>query len=266
MIEAVVSTVDRQMSPYDASSDLSLFNAEHGLVWQKMPPAVCYVTAQALRIARLTNGAFDPTVGPIVARYGFGPIKGGDGSFTQIEARATALRKATPQLTLDLCGIAKGYALDQIAATLRRAGVGNALIEVGGEVKAIGRHPSGRHWSVAIADPGAVDFKARRIVALDGRALATSGHAANGLSGSIATSHIIDARNKKPASTLLLSVSVLSETAIEADALATAFCAAGPVAGKALAFRLDADALFVVETSDGAKDVMTGRFAEHILI
>lgn len=266
MVEAVIAEVDRQMSPYKASSDLSAFNAARGVNWQPMPRAFCHVAGQALRIAQLTDGAFDPTVGPIVSRFGFGPIKGGAGHFTSINARASSLRKTAPEVTLDLCGIAKGFALDQIAKTVQRAGVRDALIEVGGEVKALGSHPDGRRWGVAIADPTSVDFKAYRIVSLDGHALATSGHAANGMTGRIATSHVINPKQSQPASGALLSVSVLAETALEADALATAFCAAGPTGGMALARRLAVAALFIVDTPDGVMDVMTGRFAQHVLI
>ena len=265
-IAAVIAQVDRQMSPYRSGSDLSRFNTSDARDWQPMPPAMCHVASEALRIAQLTEGAFDPTVGPVVARFGFGPIKGGSGPFAGIEARATALRKSAPDLTLDLCGIAKGYALDRIVAVLAEAGVANALVEVGGEVRSLGHHPSGRAWRVAVADPLMSAFKARRIVSLDGYALATSGHAANGVTGSITTSHIISPYHDAPASTALASVSVLAKTATEADALATALCAAGPRAGVALARRLRVSALFIRTRVDGLEEVTTGRFAHHFLI
>ncbi len=265
-VEAIIAEVDSQMSPYRKASDLSVFNAAGAQVWHPMPPALCHVAAQALRIAKLTDGAFDPTVGPTVSRYGFGPIKGGLGHFSGIAATATALRKTAPHLTLDLCGIAKGYALDRIAGALSRAGVVNALVEIGGEVKALGRHPSGRPWNVAIADPTAAGFRTQRIIDPGQFALATSGHAANGLRGPLGTSHIIDPHHGKPASTVLLSVSVLAATAIQADALATAFCAAGPEAGVALARRLKVAALFVMEGTRKPSEVTTGRFANHILV
>lgn len=265
-LEGVIAEVDAQMSPYRAASNLSAFNASSAQVWHPMPPALCHVAAQALRIAKLTNGAFDPTVGPTVSRYGFGPIKGGTGHYSGIVATATALRKTSPRLTLDLCGIAKGYALDRIVAALSRAGVVNALVEVGGEVKALGRHPSGRSWNVAIADPSVAGFRTQRIINPGQYALATSGHSANGLSGGLGTSHIIDPHHSKPASTVLLSVSVLAAAATQADALATAFCAAGPEAGVALARRLKVAAMFVVEGGQKPTEVTTGHFANHILI
>ena len=266
MIEAIIAEVDSQMSPYRAESYLSAFNLARAQVWHPMPSALCHVATQALHIANLTDGAFDPTVGPTVSRYGFGPIKGRSGHFSGIDVTTMALRKTVPHLTLDLCGIAKGYALDRIAGALSRAGVANALVEIGGEVKALGRHPSGRPWNVAIADPTAIGFRTLRIITPGRYALATSGHAANGLRGPLRTSHIIDPHHGKPASTVLLSVSVLAATATQADAFATAFCAAGPEAGVALARRLKVTALFVMEGTRKPYEVTTGHFASHILV
>jgi len=266
MIEAVIVRVDRQMSPFRRHSDLSTFNAASGLDWQPMPRDICQVASEALRVAALTDGAFDPTVGPLVSRFGFGPIKGRSGHFSGVEVAERALRKVSPGLTVDLCGIAKGYALDQIVETLELADVANALVEVGGEVKALGHHPDGRPWKLAIVAPQVGAFQAQRIVAPERFALATSGHTVNGLSGPVATSHIIDPARDRPATTGLLSVSVLAPRAMEADALATGFCALGPEAGVDLARRLEVSALFIIETGSGSKEVTTGGFAKHVLI
>lgn len=264
LIETVIAEVDDQMSPFRATSALSAFNATEVLGWQPMPRPLTYVATEALRMAALTNGAFDPTVGPIVSRFGFGPITGKLGPVTGIAASATALRKAAPDLTLDLCGIAKGYALDRIIAALRSDGVANALVEVGGEVRTLGTHPDGRDWSVAVADPNASGFAAHRIVAPGTMALATSGHAANGVTGQITTSHIIDPRHGRPASDRLASVSVLAQTAMRADALATALCALGPEAGVKLARNLGVAALFVGK-GPHPTEVMTGQFRKFVL-
>ncbi len=265
-VDAIIRQVDEQMSPYLDASDLTLFNESRGTEARVMPPELCRVAAQALRIARLTDGAFDPTVGPIVSRFGFGPIRGGTGSYSSIEVAANSLRKTTPELTLDLCGIAKGYALDRIAEALQRLGLRDAMIEVGGEIKVLGRHPEGRQWIAAIADPVSTEFQAYRLVALGRDALATSGHVANGLVAPISTSHIIDPFSRRPADTELASVSVLAPTAMEADALATALCAAGPGRGISLAQRLDISALFVLRSGGETTDLMTGRFDEHVLV
>jgi thiamine biosynthesis lipoprotein len=262
-IAAIIADVDAQMSPYRVDSALSVFNASRTRDWQSMPSALCAVAEQALRVAAITGGAFDPTVGPLVSRYGFGPITGGLGGYAGLEAMPDALRKMDADLTLDLCGIAKGHALDRIAAALQGAGLRDALIEVGGEVAALGHHPDGRPWTVAIADPLTAGFAVRRIVAPGGMALATSGPAFNGLRKPLPLNHIIDPQSGRPASIALASVSVLAPTGAQADALATALCAAGPDAGPALARHLGLSALFVQERAD---DIMTGQFARHVMV
>lgn len=265
MVEAIIVDVDSTMSPYKKSSDLSRFNKAAAMGWQAMPQAVCAVTKSALNIAHQTNGAFDPTVGPTVKRYGFGPIEGGRADYRAIKVGEGAIRKPTLDLTLDLCGIAKGYALDEIAEALQMLGVESALIEVGGEVKALGKHPDDRAWQVAIEDPTSPNFSAQRIVAPGALALATSGHAANGLIAPNSFSHIINPDTNRPAKTSLASVSVLAATAMEADAFATALCAAGPEKAVALAERLGLSALFITDGADGPTEITTGHFTAHIV-
>ena len=266
ILAAVFERINTQMSPYLADSAVSRFNASTSVEWQDMPSDVCHVASKAMTYAEVTNGAFDPTVGPIVARYGFGPIKGAPGRYTDISVDQNAIRKAASYLTLDLCGIAKGFALDEAVNALEMAGIVNALLEVGGEVKAIGPHPDERSWKVAISDPTSDALQAYTIIDPGQLALCTSGHAVNGLARPISTSHVIDPLTGAPASTVLASVSVLAGSAIQADAMATALCAAGPVRGIELAERLGVSALFIIEGPDGPYDVMTGRFADHVVM
>lgn len=265
VIETVIENIDAAMSPYRIASELARFNTIASTNWQAMSPALCEVAQAACDIAHLTQGAFDPTVGPIVGRFGFGPITGGAGDYHDINVRNRTIRKATPDLTLDLCGIAKGYALDRIMDAIADAGIEAGVVEVGGEVRCLAQHPDGRDWQVAIPDPFSTTFQAQRIIAPRNFALATSGHAANGVFGPIPTSHIIDPQTVRPASTALGSVSVLAPTGLRADALATAFCAAGPVAGVRMARDLGIAALFVMGGHGTPSEVMTGSFSNHVL-
>lgn len=262
----IIEEIDAAMSPYRATSDLARFNASRRTDWQTLSPSFCHVAQAACDIAKLTHGAFDPTIGPIVGRFGFGPISGGSGDYRDIGIDDDAIRKATPDLTLDLCGIAKGYALDRIVDEMLEMNVDAALVEVGGEARGIGQHPDGRDWQVAIADPFANPFQAHRIVAPRSLALATSGHSANGLFRRTTTSHIIDPATARPTSTTLASVSVLAPTGLEADALATALCAVGPNAGIAMARDLGIAALFITDGSTTPPEVMTGGFSNHVLV
>lgn len=265
-VETTVALVDATMSPWRADSEVALFNASQSTGWQAMSAATLAVTREALDIARLTGGAFDPTVGPLVARYGFGPITGAPAQVEALEQGANALRKTNPGLTLDLCGIAKGHALDQAAAALKGAGITDALLEMGGEVLALGTHPSGRAWQVAIEQPGAQGFAVHRIIAPRGLALATSGHAPQGYNGPRAsTSHLINPATKRPAAGPLAAVSVLAASGQRADALATALTVLGPEHGPALARRLGIAALFLTRRADGLDETMTAAFADHII-
>lgn len=266
VVDAIVDDVTHSMSPYDSTSELSRFNAAKTDDWLPMSGPSCAVVAEALRIARISQGAFDPTVGPLVARFGFGPIQGAVGRYDDIVVAPGALRKRVPGLTLDLCGIAKGYALDRVVAGLSQAGVENALIEIGGEVRALGMHPNGRAWKIGIADPLSNGAGVQRVVKPGIRALATSGHAVNGVRAPVSISHIVNPQSGRPAHMTLASVSVLAASGMEADAFATALCAQGARAGIDLAERLGISALFVTDGSEAPLEVMTGGFDTHIEI
>ena len=121
-ITEMLAGIDLQMSPWRADSDVTRFNrAPAGTL--VMPGALTHVTGAALALAGLSSGEFDPTVGPLVARWGFGPIAGDAASdWHRIGLEGNAISKGRDGLTLDLCGIAKGYALDRMADIVKDAG------------------------------------------------------------------------------------------------------------------------------------------------
>jgi thiamine biosynthesis lipoprotein len=258
-VARIVAETDAEMSPFRANSAISHFNRSEPGGWQDAPATLCEVAGAALKVAAATGGAFDPTIGPLVSRFGFGPVKGSPGGLGALWVRADGLCKTRAGVTLDLCGIAKGHALDRIAEALRPEA--NLLIELGGEVRALGVHPAGRPWQVAVERPGA-GFAVQRIVAPGVLALATSGTAANGYDeGGRRLSHLIDPRMKRPLSGALASVTVLDASAMRADALSTALMVLGPERGVALARRLRIPALF--QTS--GREVMTGDFERYVV-
>lgn len=140
----------------------------------------------------------------------------------------------------------------------------SAVLEIGGEVRALGTHPSGRAWQIAIERPGG--GAVQRIVAPGRLALATSGHAPQGHAGPrAATSHLIDPAAGRPATGPLAAVSVLAATGRRADALATALAVRGARDGPALARRLGISALFLIRRADGYDEIATAGFADHII-
>lgn len=263
-IRAETEAVDAAMSPWRPDSALAKFNAAPpgGL---RVPRDAAHVAAQALALAEATGGVFDPSVGPLVARWGFGPIAGdGAGGSEGMQAGTDVLVKARRGQTLDLCGIAKGHALDRIV-TLVRGRCDSFLVSLGGELAARGRHPSGRPWQVAVEDPrpgaaGAVD-----VLALDGMALATSGDRVNGYEfGGRRVGHVIDPRTHAPAGGGVASVSVVAADGLRADGWATALMAAGAADGPTLADEHGIAALFLVRDADGGlRRIETAGFARH---
>jgi len=260
---AIIDAVDQGFSPYRADSVLSMFNRNANTDWQAIRPDVHQVLQAGLNLATTSMGAFDPTVGPAVARFGFGPITGAMGHFNEITLTPEAVRKARPGLSIDLCGIAKGYALDLMAARLADAGIEDFLLDLGGELVSCGTHPSGRPWQVAIDAPGGGLTEA---FALSGQAVATSGTTIQAYHiGQKTFGHIIDPLTGKPSASGVVSVSVLAQTGMAADGWATALMAMPEQKALATARQQGLDALFLVARDNGFEPVALGNFAQHLL-
>lgn len=264
-IATVIETVDWLFSPYRPESEVSRFNLTTSTDLQPISDACRPVVAAALEIAQASGGAFDPTVGPLVARYGFGPLSGAEqGHFSQLTLTPSGLRKDGAGLSLDLCGIAKGRALDLAAFELDALGVEAYLIDFGGELAERGVHPSGRGWQVAVENP--LTGTLAHVLALDGMAVATSALTAQSYAvGGQTIGHIIDPRKGAPVLGQTLSVSVLAPDGMWADGWATGLMALPHEAGIALAEALELDALFLLRDGSGVKTVATGHAAEHLL-
>lgn len=265
-IEALLDGIDRAFSPWRRDSMLARFNA-HGAGDFVAGPEVVEVTSSALRIAEASSGRFDPTVGPLVARWGFGPIRDGatpPGGWQAIVAEDGRLSKHSGGLTLDLCGIAKGHALDRLVELLKEAGHDDFLVDLGGELAARGRHPSGRVWQVGIEDPRPEIDDMTGVLRLEDMAVATSGDRANSYAfGGRRYSHIIDPSTGEPVASALASVSVLMPTARDADGWATALMAAGQ-GGPELATMHGIAALFLFRDGDHLRRVATGMFERQL--
>lgn len=262
-LAADLTRVDQSMSPFRPDSALTRFNlAAAG--WHEADADFVSVTAEALRIAALTRGAFDPSVGPDVGRYGFGPIGGQRaGSFAGVATTRTAISKADPRLTLDLCGIAKGFALDLMAARIAAAGYRDFLAELGGEVLAAGSDANETPWRIGIADPlGGL----HTVIDARGLAVATSGDAVNGYEvGGRRYSHVIDPATDEPVVNDVASVTVLASSAMTADALATALMVMGPEEGLDFAQAHALPVLYLLRSPDGLSEVASRSFDSHRL-
>ena len=166
MAQRELDSVVRQMSPWEPRSDLSRYNDAAAGTWATLPQAFAQVLRCALEIAEATDGAFDPTLGGLVDLWGFGPhpFSGAPPEAGDIASawEATGWRRIVLDgdnlfqpggLRLDLNGIAKGFAVDLVAAALDRAGARAYLVEVGGELRGTGAKPDGQPWWVELERP-----------------------------------------------------------------------------------------------------------------
>ena len=234
-----------------------------------------------MEVSRRTGGAFDPTVGPLVRLWNFGPGRHAmdqtpsdeaiDAAlakvgYQKIETRLSpaAIKKADPQMELDLSGIAKGYAVDRVAELLNRLNVENYMVEVGGEVRTHGVNPDGQPWRIAIEKPDAEGRSIQQVIELADEAMATSGDYRNYFEvDGVRYSHLLDPTTGRPIRHRLASVSVRTPTCMEADALATGMIVLGPEKAEELAAKEGLDVTLLVREGTGftEKKVITKKTA-----
>ncbi|MBD9367829.1 FAD:protein FMN transferase [Xanthomonas sp. XNM01] len=283
-IQRQLDTVVAQMSTWEADSDISRFRDAPADSWHPLPGGFSRVLTAALEVAQASDGAFDPTVGPLVELWGFGA--GAQPRRIPDQARLAAARArcgwhqlrrrdgdgALHQpggLQLDFSGIAKGFGVDLVSEYLQGIGVCAALVEVGGELRAHGRKPDGDAWRVLVETPPDVATGATpppRVLSLDGLAVATSGDRWHHFEqNGRRYSHSIDPRSGQPVPHAAASVTVLATDAMRADAWATAMTVLGPEAGLRHACAAGLAVRFV--SSDGAEvsEAMSPAFEEHLV-
>ena len=278
-VHDALAGVDRGMSLYRPDSELSRFNRHATDAPFELSKELYGVFAAARQVSEMSEGAFDTSVAPLVQAWGFGTdkrrvvpadaqLQSGRASLgwrgLQLDGTQRTAVKAHDGLQADLGGIAKGHGVDVAAQALDLAGVEHYMLEVGGEVRTRGRNAQGRAWQIGIEEPDSVPQRARSVVPLSGLSLATSGdyriyfeHAGRRYS------HEIDPQTAAPIANGLASVSVVAESCMRADALATALIVMGPERGLALARQLGLPALFIVRQADGGlHDVATPAYAD----
>ncbi len=280
-LDSLIEQVNQQMSTYLQSSELSKFNRSRSTNWQPVSNDLARVVALALAVSEWSEGAFDVTVGPLVNLWGFGPdprlnqapspkaiaqAKSRLG-YKSLEVRQSppALRKQKADLYVDLSAIAKGYAVDKLAEFLDAIGTEGYLVEIGGELRLKGLSPRGEPWRIAIEKPEANVRQIQKVLTLTDTAVATSGDYRNYFEvNGRRFSHTIDPRTGMPISHRLASVTVLSHTTTQADALATALMVLGPDKGWKKAVETGIAALFIVKEKEGFAEKATKAFLSRI--
>lgn len=246
--DSTFEKINQSMSTYIPDSELSLLNTSTSDQWKTVSSDLLYVLSLSQKISRLSGGAFDITIAPLVNLWGFGPkaqqekipvqneideVKANIG-FTklQLDLKAKTMQKPIG-LTMDLSAVAKGFAADALAKVLVAKGYKNMMVEVGGELVLLGVNNRGEEWTIGIETPSyelLSDKKTPvRAVRLSGKGMATSGDYRNYYEeAGMRYSHTIDPSTGRPIVHALASVTVIADECAEADALATALNVMGP--------------------------------------
>ena len=278
-LQLILDRIVAQMSQWRDDTELSRFNRAAANSWHELPEEFFRVPECALELARSTDGAYDPAMGALTRLWGFGSDgrRSSPPTAPQIaRARETCgwqgfsldpekKRARQDGVELDLCGIAKGFAVDQLADYLSGLGIDNYLVEVGGELRGRGCKPDGNPWWVAIERPGIPTGAGQTIVALHELAVATSGdcyryfdHAGRRYS------HTLDPRSGYPVDNDITSVTVFHPLCMKADALATALTVLGLEKGLEYAGRHGIAALFTVRTPRGTTERLAPALSAYL--
>lgn len=277
-IETQLERVDALMSTYRPDSEISRFNRHASRDPFPFSDETIEVFRIARRVSEMTDGAFDITVGPLVAAWGFGatdhpPEPPTASEQLELEQRVgyqklvfdpvhARVAKSDPRIECDLSAIAKGYGVDLVARAIAGLGHANYLVEVGGELRAHGHKLDGLPWRVGIERPDSATRISQETLILRNISLATSGDYRDyyEIEGR-RVSHTIDPRAGHPIRHKLASVSVLHAHAVWADALATALNVMGPEEGPSWAESHEIAALFLVrEDNQRFRTVATTAF------
>jgi thiamine biosynthesis lipoprotein len=239
--------IESVMSTWRPSSEISRLNAQANGMPFPVSRELCSIIDSSLFYSKATAGAFDVTVRPLVRLWGF---QGGEATlpsneeisralsavgYDKISVDAPASTVTLPTgMQIDLAGIAKGYAVDRSVAALAGVGVRSALVNIGGNIYAMGAPPGEKGWRIGVRDPkGGLDTVGTLI--LRDEAVATSGNYENFVEiGGKRFGHIIDPRTGWPVSRVL-SVTVVAPTGLASDALSTGLFVLGPDDGRVVA-------------------------------
>ncbi|MCY1633067.1 FAD:protein FMN transferase [Marinifilum sp. D737] len=233
---------DFSLSTYNPESVISKVNQNDSTVVLDDYFTTCFKTSE--QIAKVTEGAFDWTVAPLVNAWGFGfknklepeeiPV---DSllqvvGYQKVRLEAGKVIKEDPRIMFDASAIAKGYGVDVVADFLESKGITNYMVEIGGEIRAKGNSNKNRPWRVGIDkpidDPTSLSRQIQDVLELKNGAMATSGNYRQFyVKDGKKYAHTIDPRLGYPVQHSLLSASVVAPTCMKADAYATAFMVLG---------------------------------------
>ncbi|MDB6060991.1 MAG: thiamine biosynthesis protein ApbE [Verrucomicrobiaceae bacterium] len=280
-VEQRLQEIDLALSNYRDDSELSSFNRANVGEWIPLGHDLAEVIAVSNRISKESDGAFDITVAPLVELWGFGPHKKTKTipATTEIEAahalvdyrnleidRAQSRARKNRALTIDVNGIAQGYTVDQLAELLSALGYTDFLVEVGGELRLVGRNAEQELWHIGIEKPGDGLADAQQMLAGSNIGVTTAGDYHDYFEkDGVRYSHTIDPRTGRPIAHNLASVTVAAPTAVLADGYDTALEVMGPERGFAFAQRMHLAAYFILRDGAGFSARATPEMSGYLI-
>ncbi len=287
-LDSILLSINQDVSTYIPTSLISRFNqSDTGVELEEDNRHFRINLIAAGEVVRNSEGAFDPTIMPLVNYWGFGYDEKRqviavdsarvdsllvlvDFKLVEFDPQTGRLSKKRPGVQLDFSAIAKGYAVDELGRFLESKEVTNFFVDIGGEVVAKGSSPRGDAWRVGInvpqedASPNAV----QAVLQLSDRGMATSGNYRNFYEvDGVKYSHTISARTGFPERNRLLSASILAEDCIRADAYATACMAMGPEAAIQLVEQQSGlEGYFIISKEDGGMEVYYSKGIQELLV
>jgi len=266
---AEAARLESVFSRYRPDSEISRINREAGKHPVPVSDEMIKVLSRAEDISRITEGAFDISVGPLMEIWGFFPQRKGrvpsDEEVASSMARvgwqaieldrpAGTIQFAKMGMEIDLGALAKGYVVDRLVELLRKEGIDSAMVNAGGDIYCLGDNPGGRNWRIGIEHPRD-EGEILTVLELKNRAVATSGDYRNYfIKSRLRYSHIIDPRTGRPARSKVVEVSVMAPDCMTADALATSMFVIGASNGINLLKEIeDVDGVIVTKEEDDIK-------------
>lgn len=279
-VDSLLDSINQKMSTYIEDSEISRFNHYQSTDWFPISKELRQVIESSIVISRKSGGTFDITVGPLVNLWGFGIENRNELIPTDEEVKnrmaivgykkistnsePSAIKKEIAEIFCDLSGIAKGFGVDKIAELLDSLNVENYLVDIGGEIKTKGKNHLRKPWKVGISTP---DDKMgiQKVVLLENKSVATSGDYRNYFEkDGIRYSHTINPRTGRPIAHRLASVTVVHDSCMIADGLATAINVLGPQNGYEFALREELPVFMIVREQEGFIEKMTPKFKRYI--
>ena len=275
-IEETLSAVNKALSNWDKTSEISNFNNEQSTDWYAVSPGFVEVMEEADRISRLSGGRFDVTLAPLINIWGFGPknekpdpteteirnaLQNVGMELVEVRQSPPALKKVKPAVTINLSAIAKGYGVDKVAETLSDAGLTDYLVEIGGDLLTKGKNAEGKLWQIGIEKPDTANRSVHTVVPVEDAGMATSGDYRNYVEkDGVRLSHIIDPVTGRPITHNLASVTVIAENAMIADGMATALFVMGAEDGLKMADKEGIAAFFIVRDGEGFSELESDTY------